>query len=238
MIWCIAGLHDPKWLSNIWENFDRQTYLGKRLVIVENGLGVGHGGSWKATVLQSEKGAAQPLNAGLRYIRSVASADDKFCKFDADDYYGPEYLSGIAESKTDYCGRSSLYIRTTNDRLWFAQGDSDAYVFHGPSIAGKVWGEDAEWCLAMHREGRNCEVLKPEGLCYQRHANNEHAWPVTDSELRGSWGVEFFDLGEFDRLVVDGILERPRESLGIAEFSFENFMPARVLRERLGSSLR
>jgi hypothetical protein len=85
----------------------------------------------------------------------------------------------------------------------------------------------------MHHEGRTCQALAPESLCYQRHGIG-HAWPVTDLELRGAWDVEFRDLGVFDTRIVDGVIPRPEgESLGVMPFDLDNFMPARLLREQL-----
>lgn len=250
--WMISGLHHQRWLENVVGNFARQTCSNKRLIIVENGNGSGCAadcvGLAGVTVLESEPGPAQPLNAALTWLRAHASPDDWFCKCDADDYYGPGYLDSLRpaiEAGADYCGRSGLFIRTSEGRLWFVEGKSDAHVFHGPTIAGRIgaaldfpivrdWGEDSEWCQAMYRAGKSCVALPPEHVCYQRHAKNVHTWPVTDDELRGAWDVEFIDLGPFDADVVNGLKPRPcGMSLGVAEMSAENCMPLRVLRERM-----
>lgn len=249
-IWMATGLHDVRWLPNVLSNFDRQTSIDKRLIIVENGEGIGSVPRSVpvddlVVVLQSDKGPAQPMNAALKWLRELGATDDWFAKCDADDYYGPRYLESLAPAirlRYDYTGRSRLYIRTTENRLWFAHGKPDQYVFHGPTLAGRVgssvdfpivkdWGEDALWCMAMHNQGRSCVTLAPEHFCYQRYANNDHAWPCSDRELRGAWGVEFEDLGTFDRDVVDGIKPRPRgTSLGTLGLDPDNFMPLRLLR--------
>lgn len=251
--WMVTGLHQPGWLANAVANYARQTHAGKRLIIVENGKGLGAAadcvGLPGVVVLQSESGPAQPLNAALSWLREHASPDDWFCKADSDDAYFPAYLDSIleaVEAGADYAGRSSLYIRTTDNRLWYVEGKQDAYVFHGPTIAARIgsaldfpevkdWAEDAEWCLAMHRAGESCVALPPEHVCYQRHAGHAHTWPVSDLELRGAWDVEFFDLGPFDADVVNGTKPRPLGvSLGVEPMRPETFMPFRILREQMG----
>jgi hypothetical protein len=252
-LWMVSGAHNPGWLDNVVTNYARQTRTDKRLIIVENGNGLGCAtdcvGLPGVVVLQSEPGPAQPLNAALAWLRVNASPDDWFCKCDADDYYGPRYLESIevaVAAGVDYAGRSSLYIRTTENRLWYVEGKPDVHVFHGPTLAARIgsavefpvvkdWGEDAEWCLAMHQAGKSCVTLPPEHCCYQRHADTAHAWPVSDLELRGAWDVEFFDLGPFDVDVVNGTKSRPLGmSLGVEPMSPDTFMPIRVLREKLG----
>jgi glycosyltransferase involved in cell wall biosynthesis len=252
--WMVTGCHDRRWLDNVVANYARQTRVDKHLIIVENGGGIGAALDCVAlpgvVVLQSEPGPAQPLNAALAWLREHASPADWFCKADSDDYYGPGYLESIQpaiDEGLDYAGRSSLYIRTTEDRLWYVEG-KPAHVFHGPTIAARIgsaldfplvrdWGEDAEWCLVMQRAGKSCVTLPPEHVCYQRHAGHAHTWPVSDLELRGAWPVEFIDLGPFDARVVDGTIPRPPgTSLGVEPLSPETFMPFRVLREQLGVS--
>lgn len=251
-IWMISGLHDPRWSANVLENFQRQEYRDKRLVLVENGAGIGasrilHLGP-RCTLLTSDTGPAAPLNAALAWLRAHASPGDWFAKCDADDYYGPGYLDSLLPAidvHADYAGRSSLYIKTTENRLWYVEGKPEIHICHGPTIAGRIsmaldfpvvadWGEDAEWCIDMYRAGASPHVLAPEHFCYQRWSDYEHTWPCTDLELRTSWAAEFIDLGPFDADIVDGVKPRPSGgSLGIAEFAPEHFMPLRLLRDQL-----
>lgn len=250
-IWMITGLHNSRWVSNTITNFVRQQYLYKRLIVVENGEGIGawpqHTGL-SPIVLRSEPGAAQSLNTALSWLREHVGAEGWFCKCDSDDYYSANYLSSIVpaiEAGADYAGRSSLYIRTTEERLWYVEGDPHAHVFHGPTIAGRVsssydfplvqdWGEDAEWCLQMHASGRTCKVLPPEGVCYQRWAGYRHTWPCTDREILTSWDRPFCDLGDFDIDVIDGTKPRPKgHLLDSKPTGINDLMAIRVLKERL-----
>jgi hypothetical protein len=246
MIWLITGLHDPIWLDNILDNYTRQTFPCK-LLIVENGKGLG--AAWNVDsigvyVIRSDVGVSQYINAGLNWLREVAHNNDWFCKFDSDDYYGPEYVYQIAQAEySDYMGRNSIYIKTMSNHLWYLEGSSKS-VFHGPTLAGRIgtavdfpevndWGEDAKWCNAMQAAGRSAYVLPPEGFCYQRWNNYNHVWPCSDMELRTSWLKPIRDLGIFDQEIVNSKKSRPDGTvLAIPEITADNFMPFRIMREK------
>jgi glycosyltransferase involved in cell wall biosynthesis len=256
-IWMVTGLHDARWAANALENLRRQEHADKRLIIVENGAGIGAADSLylgkQCVKLTSDGGPAAPLNTALAWLRANASPDDWFAKCDADDYYGPGYLNAIEpaiRSGAAYCGRSSLYIKTTDDRLWFAEGYANSTGFHGPTIAARIgssvnfpsvrdWGEDALWCIEMHKASMRPMTLPPEHFCYQRHAGYHHTWPCTDLELRTSWSVRFTDLGPVDYDVVDGLIPRPVGTiLDILGADIDNQMAVRVLKERMRGNMK
>ncbi|MEN6535514.1 MAG: glycosyltransferase [Bryobacteraceae bacterium] len=259
MIWMITGLHDPRWFQNSIENYLRQDYPEKHLVLVENGDGIGVGEyrvnflKLGITVIRSEPGAAASLNAALSWLKANASPDDWICKCDSDDYYGPKYLDSIqeaAEAGADYAGRASLYIRTTDNQLWYVEGETDAHLFHGPTIASRLgdaldfplvdqWGEDDLWCRAMHHAGLKPFTLAPEHFCYQRWRNYNHTWPCSDFEIRTSWLVPFRDLGPCDMDIVDGLKPRPVGSiLETPNVEVNDLMATRVLMEQIDPSLK
>lgn len=85
----------------------------------------------------------------------------------------------------------------------------------------------------MNRLGRKSIILPAEGFCYQRWSNYQHSWPCTDFELRTLWQVEFFDLGNVDFDIVNGVKERPLGNpLDVPEVDASNFMPFRILKEQ------
>ena len=256
-IWMITGLHDARWTANVAENFLRQKYLFRRLIVVENGDCIGSAQFSELLTrdyvkLQSEGGPAQPLNAALAWLRENASPDDWFCKCDSDDYYGPGYLDSVAQAATsgaDYAGRASLYIRTTDGRLWYIEGEPNGHLFHGPTLAARIgsaldfpvvaqWGEDEGWCRAMRDAGKRPNTIGPESFCYQRWSDYGHTWPCTDYELRTSWNAAFVDLGAIDYSIVDGIKPRPiGQALHSPEVTVDNLMPIRILREKLAQEV-
>ncbi|MCK9567832.1 glycosyltransferase family 2 protein [Candidatus Pacearchaeota archaeon] len=248
-IWMVSGLHDPRWLPNVLGNFARQTYTDKRLLIVENGKGLGSCFELpeKVSIIQSDPGVGQYITAALHWLREIAKDDSWFAKCDADDYYGPGYLtkiSSLVKTNADYAGSKSLYIRNTENILWFAESKDAKFVFHGPTLTGRIssaldfpnvaqWGEDDSWCRMMAADRRVCVELPPENFCYQRFSGNKHTWPCTDEELRVLWQVDFQDLGSFDEDIVNGIVPRPiPKILKTPKMTADNFMPWRILRER------
>jgi hypothetical protein len=250
MIYCIAGLHDPRWLKNILSNYKRQRYTKKGLIIVENGDAIGSVDQAilpeEVIVIKSEKGPAQAMNAGLEFLKTRANSNSWFCKFDSDDWYGAKYLTTIntaIKAGVDYCGRSSLYIKpSSGKKLWYVKSTQQMTIFHGPTIAGKIssavmfpevkdWGEDEQWCIEMTKAGRSCITLEPEHFLYQRHADYTHTWPCRDDEIRTSWQTPFQEMN-FDIDIVTGKKPRLGKMLDVPEFSLDNFMPFRLLREQ------
>lgn len=84
----------PRFAKTVWDNFQRQTWPNKTLVVVENGPAVG---TWRypsTIVLRSAAHQSHAKNEALRQLRSQGGAYVSI--FDDDDYYGPKYLEEIA----------------------------------------------------------------------------------------------------------------------------------------------
>lgn len=257
--WMVTGLHDPRWLGNILDNYQRQTHPSKGLILVENGsgLGVTVGAQLpeEVVVLHSCRGPAQPLNAALQWLRTNAP-DDWFAKCDSDDYYGPKYLESIQEAVlagADYAGRPDLYIKTQSGHLWLAERNLRGFcdeVANGPTLAARVtsaedfpevqyWGEDSLWCSRMRELGNRFYALPPEHMAYQRWSDNAHTWPCTDIEIIAGCSVPIFDFGEWNPDVVDGLVPRPEGArVEAPALTLENSMSTRVLMENLSPEMR
>lgn len=251
-IWMITGLHKTRWLENVLRNFRRQVHADKRLIVVLNGECASQGHEvwdhpWTCdvVVLHSVADPAKVMNAGIQYLKTNASPDDWFCKCDADDYYGPLYLQHVAENTlADYSGLKSVYVKSQDNKLWFAEGNARTAIVHGPTIAARVgtalrfkegldWGEDTLWCQEMQAAGREHSLRPSVGFCYQRWANYTHTWPCTDEELLAAWPVPMYELGEFDEDVIDGLKpHKYSKVLEARELTMNNSMPYRILMER------
>lgn len=243
----ISGLHNPKWLHNILDNFYRQTYKDKKLIIVENGKGNNIANniySKDITIIKSDVGVSKYINAALIYIRGCSKCTDWICKTDSDDYYGPEYLSHlnseIEKTNPDYLGRKSIYVKSTEDHLWLLKHT----MYHGPTLAANIvscidfpyvnsYGEDALWCNFMETQGKKSLTIEdPSNFCYQRWNPKNHSWPCRDIELRTAWRVPIKDLGVFDIGVVNGKKEPKIEQiLDVPPVTPETFLPFRLLKE-------
>ena len=252
-IWMVVGLHKERWLDNVLKNFRQQSIPEKRLVVVVNGECVGMNHTtwdrpWTCDIRVIRSGAdpAKVMNVAIDYLHKNADPNDWFCKCDADDYYGPRYLEHVAEhAMGDFSGLKSVYVKSQDNRLWYAAGNERTAIVHGPTIAGKVgvalpfkeglgWGEDTVWCQEMQAAGRDCSVRPSDGFCYQRWSDYKHTWPCTDEELLAAWPIPMYELGEFDEDVVDGL--RPHKYSKVLEsrqLNESNSMPVRVLLERL-----
>jgi hypothetical protein len=248
MIWCISGLCDPKWLSNIFGNFDRQKLPRKKLIIVENGNGIGATKKLNKNIviIKSTKGPGQYMNAALDYLKNNCRPNDWWCKFDSDDYYGPNYLINLKRAikpNIHFLGKRTLYIKTTNNKLWKATSKSE-YQFHGPTLAARLkdtipfplvngWGEDGEWCQLMYSAGKKYKALPENDFLYCRYSDNEHAWPAKDNELRAMWQVEFDEMDEIDYDIINGIKPFCADRhYPVLDMTPENFMPFRILQEQ------
>jgi hypothetical protein len=243
----ISGLHDPRWVNNILENYVRQNYRFKRLLIIENGNGIGTCEHLilpkNVYILRSEIGCSQYMNAGIEWLREY-SWRDWWAKCDSDDYYGPNYLDQIneaAKTNADYAGRNSIYVRTTDNHLWYLSGNS-THIFHGPTLAAKVatthlfplvktWGEDLLLCKNMKSMAKRPYIMEPKGFCYQRFSYYDHTWPCTDVEMRTIWQSDIIDLGEFDLNKVESG-SKSGELLPKIELNHDNFMPFRLIKDK------
>lgn len=247
-IWMITGLHKPRWTESVLRNFSRQTYTDKRLIVVFNGecaeMPIN---SWFSNVhlLRSSADPAAVMNVALHELRYQAEPTDWFCKCDADDYYGPDYLQRVSEhTDADYSGIKSVYVKSQDGTLWFAAGNATTTIVHGPTIAGRIgsalnftegldWGEDTLWCQQMEMAGRSCAIRPWSGFCYQRWPNYEHTWPCTDEELIAAWPIPMYELGAFDENVINGITPHKHSKALKAREGNECSMPIRILLQRL-----
>lgn len=249
-IWMVVGVHKERWWSNVIQNFRRQSFRDKGLIIVLNGecreipSVVVQG----AFVTNSNADPASVMNRAIEWLGMNASPDDWFCKCDADDYYGPQYLQHVAEhTDCDFSGLHSIYVKSQDNRLWFADGNARTSIVHGPTIAARIstaslfhegldWGEDTVWCQRMRDSGKRCSIRPPDNFCYQRWAGYQHTWPCTDEELLAAWPIPMYEIGHFDEDVVNGTKpHKYSRLLEEREFNLSNSMPVRILLSRLHS---
>jgi glycosyltransferase involved in cell wall biosynthesis len=155
------------------------------------------------------------MNIGLEYARKRCDADDWFCKFDDDDYYGPEYLNSIAQRANDSqaIARTKVWMRTPEGMLWTV--DNGELSPHGPTLASRVdvaddfpevhgWGEDGLWVQSMLAKGIVFSNGPLEGFCWIRYPKGHgHSYPLQSRHFR-MLGVGIEEFGRYDVRVVDG----------------------------------
>jgi len=125
VIYLIVPFSKPKFLKNVIENFNQQTYKNKKLIIVENGDGIGtckDSGFKPDVLLKSDPHQSYARNEAVNWIKS--NGGGMCANFDDDDYYGPEYISEIMNNrnKADIIGKYNFYLRNTANRLVLFEG--------------------------------------------------------------------------------------------------------------------
>jgi len=229
----IVPLSRPKMLVNVIGNFGRQNYQNKSLVIVQNGPGLctcqrlGFEPDVLIDISKAHQSTAK--NAALEYLRS--RGESYFATFDDDDYYGPNYLDGIADGFDrgfDVVGKSSIFVRYSDGRMHFIEQEGDLLevnLVNGPTISGVItadmplfkefqWGEDNDWVAMVKSMGAKIWASSRHGFCWLRHAAHEHnhTYRITDAGLENLTRAlgPVYDCGMFDELVVNGVVEPSR----------------------------
>lgn len=229
-IWVIVPFRRVEHFDRMIENFGRQRFPGKRLLIVENGPAVGYclprleKGS--AVILTSGEHQSLAKNEAVRWIRSHDGGF--FATMDDDDWYGPGYLDEIAGYAKDYdvLGKQwhfvSLGEGTPDPALLLLNSryaDQDGSWFTGGSISG--WSEtatefplteaeDVSWCERMRSAGARLRSLSVYHYLYRRsYAGAAHAWGASrdtfERAVTGSTALEFpVSEGEIDLDLVTG----------------------------------
>ncbi len=111
----IVPFSRPTFMQNVLNNFASQTYLNKRLIIVENNKGKGtFEKSSDYTLLSSDPHQAYAKNEAIAWMNKHGGG--WWAAMDDDDYYGPEYLSEIAQNLNngDVIGKRARFFGDEN----------------------------------------------------------------------------------------------------------------------------
>ena len=113
MITVIVPFSRPQFFDNVVENFQRQTYPDKKLIVVENGEGIGYFQDLGCIVLTSGRHHALAKNEAINWMKRHDGG--WWVTMDDDDYYGPHYLAEVAEntSKADVLGKRDRFFSDT-----------------------------------------------------------------------------------------------------------------------------
>lgn len=92
----IVPFSRPYFFQNVINNFNRQSFKNKRLIIVENGNGIGSFKNTDCILLSSDEHQSYAKNEGIDWVKK--NGGGWWVTMDDDDYYGPEYLTEIANN--------------------------------------------------------------------------------------------------------------------------------------------
>ena len=218
LIYAICPFSRPSFLKNVIRNFRRQTYQEKKLIVVENGDAVGACtavGFEPDVLLRSEPHQSHAKNAALRWIRQ--NGGGWFSTFDDDDYYGPNYLQEVEDSRVfgDIVVKHDHFVLGIDNRLrLFEQGcrNQEHREGHGATISARadecpdfldtgVIGEDHRWISEYRDSGAKLWVSSPHHYAVVRHSNN--TWKIQDDSYQrrlhfaSDGACKIWDYGEF-----------------------------------------
>lgn len=222
MINVIVPFSRKLFFKNVIENFKRQKLQNKRLIIIENGDGVGvfKNCTLPYKVLSSGQHHALAKNEGIRWLRN--NGGGWWTTMDDDDYYGPNYLLEIDENKhkADVIGKFSRFM-TDGYRLICLRGlyENDySCGALGPTITARAEDccefkelvhDDSAFVSDMMKVGAKIYNTSIYNFAHYR-LNHKHMWTATIDNIiydfviaRGGTAIEY----DFNIDVINGKID-------------------------------
>ncbi|NIK72318.1 glycosyltransferase [Paenibacillus sp. BK720] len=212
----ITSTMRPQLMNQIFQNYARQDWSNKELIIIVNKDNAGlQPYQNKAKAYSNVRVFRMPesskLGACLNYGASLAK-HDYIAKFDDDDYYGanyiPEAMSMFQTSKADIVGKLEIYYffphRSTlmlrkRSASWYAPVSKVAgatIMFHKRvlekvSFNTKVrQGSDVRFIKGALNHKFRVYTTSPYNFAAMRRADrSSHTWKITDRNLLNSKGA-------------------------------------------------
>lgn len=216
----IVPFSRPEHWQRVAQNFERQRFPGKKLIVVVNGPAHGSLASVRAagvTFLSSGPHQSLAKNTALAFIREQGGGF--FATMDDDDWYGPSYLDEIAgyaksydvlgkqwhfvslsEGSTDPAEPPTLICSgdryASRETGWLTGGTLSGWAERALDFPVLSSGEDTRWCELMARRGARIFGLSPYHYLYRRnYAGARHTWLRSRqaflASLRGQSAIEF-----------------------------------------------
>lgn len=216
MIAIVCVTMRPDMAQHVQRMVEHQLHPAK-VVIVRNGCAMSQEYPFADIVLDGPFGdKAACFDIALQYCRDYGI--ERWACFDDDDYYGPKYLSSAMEDLNlghMYTVQCDRFMRTSSGRLWLLNGTSTngalmctmaGLVEFTASWAGieKVIGQEAVWEQRMRDAGYSFGVRAYGHFAQCRYGDGRaHSWNATDAHIATVSRGKVWDLGEFDRKIVD-----------------------------------
>ncbi len=195
-------------MENVFENYNRQNYTKKELIIILNSNNMDIN-LWNEKAKQYKDISIfhidEKVSLGECYNFCVEKSKyDYIAPFDDDDYYAPNYLHDIAEafkiSKADVVGKRARYIFFESSGILAISGSryENSYVNHidGPTLSfnKKIFdrvrfknipcGIDVEFCKDCIANGIKIYSTNRSNHVYIRHSSShDHTWKISDNML-------------------------------------------------------
>lgn len=198
-IWVVVPFSRPENKTNVLDNFARQSYGDKKLVIAENGGGISTftDDSEYDHILLSPAHQSHAKNRAIEFLQKEYP-DDYWACMDDDDYYGPEYLQEHADKaeRGVILGKRNAWVQFDSGLVYFGgswkEGDpSDSFV--GGTMGSYLsdaqefpirCAEEHGFCEAARNKELTTRLLSPLHFCYNRLGSpSDHAYQASEEKL-------------------------------------------------------
>lgn len=217
-------------LNNVINNFERQNYDNKELIVVLNYRNpdisklqykLSNYNNITTLMLNPNKTLGECLNYGVS-----KSTFDFIAKFDDDDYYGSNYLnesiSQLVNNKADIVGKSCIYVYLKNElslRLMnkskeniFINRVSGSTLFFKKNIIDNVkfqnvnLSEDNFFCKDAIDNGYKIYSTSKQNYCYIRDQHYNHSWKIHNDYLYKT-SSKIVEPITFEEIISSGIID-------------------------------
>lgn len=199
----ITCTNRPKYLQNVFQNFNRQLFKDKELIIILNNnkmnikewiMRAKEYSNVSVFQVDEKKSLGYCLNYGINKAKHNVIA-----KLDDDDYYGPLYLSQAIKALkyADVVGKYTTYVFFEDSKTLAIRNPKrdNRYVYRveGPTLVfkkeifkkikfhDKSLGEDIQFCKDCIKNGIKIYSTDKYNFVYIRHGSSDkHAWNIKD----------------------------------------------------------
>ncbi|REE91549.1 glycosyl transferase family 2 [Paenibacillus taihuensis] len=203
----ITSTNKPQFLTHMFWNYRRQVWPNKEWIIVLNMDNVNiKRFQAMASKFKNIRVFQLPSRRSLGQCLNFASARAKhsyITRMDDDEYYAPNYLTGIMRSfrnsKAALVGKRAYFIHLSGSKMllqrFYAQnrfvpilaGGTISYkksVWNKVKFANLSLGEDVRFCRDCRRRGFKLYAGDKYNFCaLRRKQHNSHTWKVSDREF-------------------------------------------------------
>lgn len=204
----LVSTNKPKYMDNIFDNYKRQIYKNKELIIILNNNDMDIN-LWKKKAesydntrifqIDENKDLSDCINFGVSQ-----SSSDLIAKFDDDDYYGPNYLNeavnAIISTKAGVVGKSKYYAYFEGiERIGIRKGGSEnkyTNYIHGPTLVMKrsiiskykfknmSHGADQRFLKDCLKNSIKVYSTSSKNFIYNRHTSLKyHTWKIKNENF-------------------------------------------------------
>ncbi|WP_427339123.1 glycosyltransferase [Caloranaerobacter sp. DY30410] len=205
----ITCTNRPNYMNNIFENFNRQLYKAKELIIILN-KNIMDINKWKLKASSFQNISVYQLDENISLGQCLNFAVNKckheiIAKFDDDDYYSPYYLNSsiiaLLKTNADIVGKSTTFVyfeaskilairnpRKENRYLTRIEGPTMIIkkdVFKKIKFRNITLGEDVNFCKDCIKKGFKIYSHDKYNYVYIRHGKTStHTWKITDEYFK------------------------------------------------------